>query len=253
MKEEFEQLFNKKGFHIGILTLIIFLVIIFAGFISLKYQVEGEKNTPFIISKVLVISSAEGKDREQKNEEMKWNFDINQNNDIYVYIDKNGKNGKSDSISEVNIKNLEIKKENNKGKVKFYKPDITNNEVIFSNKNEFETNDFIYLAEEKTDMKNMKISNQGGIVVFRCANNSISEYMGNEEEINHDLLLKKSNVNKEEIRFNIKFNLIIKLDSGKNYETTISLDLPTDNIIEEGTTSKEYSESEGFVLKRIKE
>ena len=250
MKEELERLINKKGFHIGVLVLIVFLIIMFAGFVSLKYQVEGEKNTPFKISKVLVISSAEGKDREEKKEEMRWNLDINQNNDIYVYIDKNDKYEKIDSISEVIIKNLEVKKENEKGEIKFYKPDITNNEIIFSNNKELEEREFIYKGNEKTDMKNMEISNQGGIVIFRCANNYISEYLGNDEEINHNLLLKKANVQEYDIKIKLEFNLIIKLSSGKNYETTISLDLPSDNLVEEGTSSKEYNASEEFILKR---
>ena len=50
------------------------------------------------------------------------------------------------------------------------------------------------------------VSNQGGIVEFRCANNNIGVYKSDEDtEINHGELLKKININEEDLYANIFF------------------------------------------------
>ena len=65
-----------------------FLVILFTVVISimLKYDVEGEKELPFSISKILIISTVDGSLNEDA--ENIWNIGITQVNDIYMYIDK---------------------------------------------------------------------------------------------------------------------------------------------------------------------
>ena len=63
----------------------------------LKYQVEGEKNMPFTISKLMLISNAEGVEKDEKSNV--WNMDIMQNNDVYIEIMKN-KNYKQQEIIE---------------------------------------------------------------------------------------------------------------------------------------------------------
>ena len=52
---------SKKDFiqKIGIIVIAVLIVVIIALLI-LKYEVEGEKNMPFRISKIIVVSSAEG-------------------------------------------------------------------------------------------------------------------------------------------------------------------------------------------------
>ena len=89
MKEIYTRIMNKKSFHIAIILFIIFIILITSGFIILRYQVEGETNMPFIISKISIISSSEGIDREEQIEGNRWNFDVSQNNDIYIYVEKN--------------------------------------------------------------------------------------------------------------------------------------------------------------------
>ena len=66
---------------------IILLIIFVVALISLKYNVEGEGNPPFTLSKISIISDVEGTDAE--DEQNKWNLAVNQNNDIYLYIKKN--------------------------------------------------------------------------------------------------------------------------------------------------------------------
>ena len=57
----------------------------------------------------------------------------------------------------------------------------------------------------------LKISNQGGIIAFRYSNDTISEYVSNDEEINHSELLKKSNITEEDLnaKLNFKYKVIV--------------------------------------------
>lgn len=251
MKEEWKNLTTKKSFHIGILLLIILIILLILGFITLRYQVEGETNMPFVISKISIISSSEGIDKDEPVEGNKWNFDINQNNDIYIYVEKNEEFEKQEAIEEIYIENIVMSKQNEKGTLKTYKPDITNANVIFSNKEENEIQNITYTADENSDMKNLKITNQGGIVAFRIANNKIAEYVANDEEINHNDLLKKINITQEELKINLQFDFIIKLSSGKKYKSTIDLELPLEGVIEKGTDSKEFVDMEKYIFKRV--
>ena len=253
MKEEWKNLTTKKSFHIGILLLIILIILLILGFITLRYQVEGETNMPFVISKISIISSSEGIDKDESVEGNKWNFDINQNNDIYIYVEKNEEFEKQEAIDEINVENIVMSKQNEKGILKTYKPDITNANVIFSNKEENEIQNITYTADENSDMKNLKITNQGGIVAFIIANNKIAEYVANDEEINHNDLLKKTNITQEELKINLQFEFIIKLNSGKKYKSTIDLELPLEGVIEKGTDSKEFVDMEKYIFKRVQD
>ena len=82
------ELKDKKIVHICIILGIIAIILIIAGIIMLRYQVEGETNLPFELSKMIVISTAESKEID-KVDNLKWNFSINQYNDIYLQFDKN--------------------------------------------------------------------------------------------------------------------------------------------------------------------
>ena len=84
MKEKIKQLTNTKQFHICMVFTIIVIILFIAGVISLKYNVEGENTPPFNISKISIISGTDGTDIEGAQE--KWNLEVSQNNDIYVYI-----------------------------------------------------------------------------------------------------------------------------------------------------------------------
>ena len=48
-----------------------------------------------------------------------------------------------------------------------------------------------YKGTLESNLKNLEIANQGGIVVFRYANDKVAEYTSNDEVINHNELLKK--------------------------------------------------------------
>ena len=85
---------------------IIVLVIAFVAFRIIKYQTEGEKNMPFNLSKIIVVSTAQKEDITQENGQNNlWNFNIIQTNDVYISIERNKNNTKKDE----KIKNIYIK------------------------------------------------------------------------------------------------------------------------------------------------
>ncbi len=240
---------GRKIFHTIVIVTIIFVILCVAGILILRYQVEGETNMPFSISKISIIQSVEGNELTEGEE--KWKFNVNQNNDIYVYIEKNSSYGKTEVIDSVEINNITISKTNQTGETKLYKP-VQDESVMFKNLAENEITDIKYQGDLESNIKEQKISNQGGIVAFRYAINNISQYRTNDgEEIDYSKLLQLSNVQKEDIQTKLTFNLTINLRNNRKYETTIEIDIPTDEIIEKGTVGIEKTDLQNIVFKRI--
>ena len=108
---------------------------------------------------------------------------------------------------------------------------------MFKNKTENEVNKIEYTGDIQSDIKNLKISNQGGLVVFRYAIENIGNYISNDDaEINHNDLLKKLNIENDNLKFKVSFDIIINLHSGKNYKATVNLDLPVGDVINKWST-----------------
>ena len=169
MKFGIKEIINNNFFHIGILLFIIIMVIFAVCLVSIKYDVEGETNMPYILSKIAIISSSQGNDKEEKVEGNQWNFAIDQDNDIYLYVEKNPEykedEKNKDTIKEIEINNIEATKENENGTLNIYKPDVENVNTIFSNVDENIVKNLKYEVAENVDMKEMQITNQGGIMV----------------------------------------------------------------------------------------
>lgn len=77
------------------------------------------------------------------------------------------------------------------------------------------------------------------------------EFKSNDEQILHTELLKKANIKLDDIKMKLTFDLTIKLEGKKEYKTTISLNLPNENVIEEGVSSTEKTDLENIIFKRI--
>ena len=250
MKEKIQQIINTKQFHIIMLLFIIFAILFVVGIISLKYNVEGEGNLPFYISKISIISNVEGTDVEDNTN--KWNLQVNQNNDIYLYIKKNDDYKDTEIIENVKLNNFNIEQNSKIGEIKLLKPDSNVESVIFKNITENEVDNIEYIGDMDSSIKEMKISNQGGLVVFRYAINNIGNYISNDDEqINHSELLKKLNVNNEDLKFKVSFDIYITLDGGKVYKSNIELELPVNDVVNQGTQSMEYTDLENIVFKRM--
>ena len=238
---------NKKYLKIVLAIIILTTILFIVGIILLKYNVEGETNMPFKLSKIAIISSSEGIDQEAPD--TKWAFNINQSNDIFLYLDQNEAYGKTEAIKSIKIDNIQTEG-NKKDNINLYKPEPQEEKNIFKNKEENKIETIEYLGDTKSDLKQLKISNQGGIIAFRCSLDNLATYTSNEEQISHPELLKKANINKEDLKIKLTFDLSLKLESKKEYKATIILELPIENVIEEGTTSTEITELKNIIFKR---
>lgn len=249
MRDRIQQIINTKQFHIIMVAFIIFAILFVVGVISLKYNVEGEGNLPFYISKISIISNVEGMDDEDTTN--KWNLKVNQNNDIYIYIKKNEEYKDTEIIESVRLDNFNIQQNSKVGEIKLLRPDTNVESVIFKNIAENETDKIEYIGSMDSSIKEMKISNQGGLVVFRYAINNIGNYISNDDEqINHSELLKKLNVNNEDLKFKVSFDICITVKERKIYKSNIELELPVNDVVNQGTQSMEYTDLENIVFKR---
>ena len=250
MKEKLKYLMSKKAFHISMLIVIVAIILFVLGIIILQYNIEGETNMPFILNKIALISSVEGTDKEAGSN--RWAFDISQNNDINLYIEKNKKYDKQEAIKSILIDNIDIQRNSEKGKINFYRPNTTESGVYFKNVEKNLVQTIEYKGAMQTDLKKLEISNQGGLIMFRVANDKIAEYISNDDEINHNELLKKANITVEDLKSKLSMDITIIIESGKEYKANIVLDLPVEGVIENGTSSQEITDTSNIIFKRIK-
>ena len=250
MKDKLRTLVSNKMFHLVVIIVIIVAILFFLGITILKYNVEGETNMPFVLSKISIISQSLGTDKTVEG--MRWAFDVNETNDIYLYIDKNEGNNQEELIKSVKIDSMNVNTAPTVGQTNFYKPDVTDVNLFFKDSAENVINSLEYVGDVESDIKNLKISNQGGIVAFRYSINNVAEYTSNDDEqIEHRDLLNKAGVDYNNLKSNISFDLTINLESGKVFKSNINLDLPLDNVVQEGVVSKEITDVEQFIFKRI--
>lgn len=246
-----EETRRKEKIKACIAIAVIVLAIIITGIISMKYYVEGETNMPFALSKITIVSTAEGVENEGTQE--KWNLSIFQNNDIYFSIEKNDNNKEDEIIKSVSIENIQVLENPKVGQIKTYMPNSSDGR-LFSYSDEYivQENKLTFKGASKSNSKTLEIGNQGGTAVIRFANTQIGAYISNEdEEIKHDgSLLQKLNVQNEDVSFKVSFDVVINLKN-KSYISNVVLDLPCeDDLIEQGTCSKEITDK--FVFKRVK-
>ena len=249
MLEKIKYLTSRKSFHIVMIIVIIAIILFVVGILVLRYNVEGETNMPFELSKISVISSSGGNSKEALD--TKWNYDIYQSNDIYLYVTKNDNYQSSEAISSILINNINVDGKY-KDKVKVYKPDSQEENQIFKNEESNLVQQIEYKGSMNTNLKNLEISNQGGLIVFRCLYDNLAEYASNDEVIDHQQLLGKSGINNEELKAKLTFDFVIKTESGREYSTNVSLDIPIGDVVGQGTTSMEITDMSQYIFKRIK-
>ncbi|MGN1327051.1 MAG: hypothetical protein ACI4VQ_03060 [Clostridia bacterium] len=237
----------KMSIALGVLLIIIMVVLI----IVIQYQIEGEKNMPYKLSKITIISTAEGEQNTNSDENLKWNLSVNQSNDIYFFIDKTS--SKDEIIDSVTISNVQITREPSKGKIKVFMPNSTEGRT-FVYKDEYIIEDKLeYKGGKSTNPQTLEIGNQGGYALIRFANTGIGEFTLDEDTIiKHDgTLIPKVGANEEEIKFEVNFDLTIQVNEIK-YRANITLNLPCDNVCEAGTTTQEITDISNIVFKRVK-
>ncbi len=236
-------------------ALILFIIVVTFGIVllvMLKYENEGEKNMPFDLSEMLVVSSVDELAKKENPDNMKWNLDINQYNDIYLKIEKNPDFNESAYIEKVVIENINIKTDE-QNHVYTYMPNSTEGNLFAYEDNFIVYSDLTYNGASQDNNKTLEIGNQGGRILFRIVNQGIGEYVSNDEgEIAYDgTLLKKIGVSEERLNIKVSFDLVIKTNIA-NYRGKINLDLPSGNILEEGICNLKQTDFSGIAFKREK-
>ena len=229
---------------------IVLIALLFTVFFMVRYEFEGEKNMPFEVEKILVISGVDTSEKESNEENMKWNVDINQFNDIYVLLKKKDDNNKGERISEVRVENLVVKNAPQKGEIKMYKPSEDENKNFDYKENSIVDGKLVFTGDDETNNSTLKISREGGTVKIRIANTKIGEFVSNEgEEIQYDgTLITKAGSNLDEIKADIKFDIVLVTDK-LTYRATIETEIPVENITETGVSQKNI-DIKNIVFKR---
>lgn len=206
----------------SLILLIIIIVVAIAIFTILKYEVEGEKNMPFNMGKIIIISSAvtgDGHDAQQninvnnekndpnninvnnepnntivkqnldgnstensQEEKYLWNEKVIQTNDVYIYIDKNENYKKDAVINSVKIENIQILESPKIGKIQVYMPNSIEGEVYNYVNNFLVDYSLTYNGALVDNKKTLEIGNQGGCICLSFANTQIGEYKSNEDK-----------------------------------------------------------------------
>ena len=240
----------KEKLKQGLVMLIIVVTFLITIFIMLKYKTEGETNLPYNLTKIMVISSAEANAKEQNENNNKWNLDINQYNDIYIEIGKNNEYKKQTYITEVKVENIYITNPN-KGTIEKYMPNPSEGKLFLYEDNLKIVDSLTYNGAEENNTKKLQIANQGGTILFRVVNRNISEFMSNDDsELKYDgTLLKRTNVNLNDVKVQMSFDLIIKTNK-TTYKGKVNIDLPCGNIEEDGVSKSIKTSFEDIIFKR---
>lgn len=249
---------NKKVQRIKFIIAII-VVIIVAVAIGVRihiYNKSGEKNMPYTISKIIVVSTARKNENidEQPTEgtQSVWNFDIIQNNDVYIEI--NNKNTKkNEKIKNVSIEDIQILEAPQKGNLKIYMPNSLDGDR-YTYTNEYEVGDSLtYRGADENSYKNLQLNRKGGIVSFSFTNKEVGKYVSGEDtEVTFDgRMLSKLNLKNEDLKSKVSFNLIIELDDEKKYSGKVELDINCEGLVENGTSKIEITDFSNIVFKRI--
>ena len=243
------ELKGKKIVHICVILGIIVLILIIAGIIMLRYQVEGETNLPFELSKLIVVSTAESNEIEAVAD-TKWNFSVNQYNDIYLEIQKNDEYTKNINIKNITFENFVIEKNSGAENIKLYRANSEGK--VVEDEAHLVGSSLTYKGEKETNLDELKISNQGSIILLRSVNQNVCEVRSNDEEIIHDgTLLAKGNANSEDLNYKLSFDVVIETSRDIKYKGTISIELPTGDVQTQGKTQLEKTDFSDVIFKRM--
>lgn len=236
----------KKCLFFSMLVIILLIVVC----IMLRYEVEGEKKLPFDVEKMLIVSTVDGKRIDDP--ENIWNIDIKQINDIYIYISKT-ENHSDELIKEITIENFTVNKAPEKGTVRIYRPTGELENLYVYSEQDYLNKSITYVGEKIDDLKSLEIGSSGGMIGFRVSLDEVGKFISNEgEEISYDgTLLKNIDVNNEQIKTNISFDLIIETNENVKFKGTYNLELPKGNIVEEGSSNLEITNFDDVIFKRI--
>lgn len=241
---------KKRIIHIYVVIFIVVMLILIAALFMFKYHVEGEKNLPFRVKKINIISTAESSLNQDENGV--WHAGILQKNDISFVIEKNSKYKKEETIKKVSFDNFNITKQNENMVVNIYRP--TNSVNTYNYIDEYKIqNSLEYFGAQETSTEEFQINNQGGLIGFSVTSDNLGEYIftENEKVPSDGKLLAKAGIKAEDMNFKLSFDLIIETETGHKFKSNMVLDLPTGDILKDGVGTLEDTELENVIFKRI--
>lgn len=241
---ERKNLVKRCLFLVVLAVIFLFVILIMA-----RYEEEGEKEIPFNIAKMLIVSSVNGVQNTES--EHVWDIDVSQVNDIYVYIERN--KNEDEIIKEIVFENFKTYPEN-MSNIKIYRPTGELEKLYLYSTEDYKEKSIAFLGTVKDDMKNLEIANIGGMCGFRLSNENLGKFVSDEEteEIIYDgRLLKKIGISNENVKLKLAFDIVIKTDDGINYRGNVIVDMPGDGLIEEGKTTIEINDFENIIFKRF--
>lgn len=241
-----KNLFKRCLFIIALA--VIFMVVIS---IMIKYEVEGEKTLPYSISKILLVSTVDGNDLGNNLPENIWNIGVTQVNDLYIYIDQTMETDAV--IKEVKFENFRITEAPQVGKIKLLRPTGEISNLYSYSEQDFLNSSITYTGGIIDDLKSLEVSNVGGIVGFRFAVEELGVFNSNENiEITYDgKLLSNLGLTVDQIKFKAAFDVIITTSENVSFKGTISIEMPVEKVIEEGSSSREITDFSDVVFKRV--
>ena len=152
--------------HVYVIGISIFIILAVVGLIMLRYSVEGERNLPFDIEEIHIISTGGGETA--RAYDGAWRMELFQENQIYFSIARNERYRRNESITSVVFDNFSIETENESGETNFYS---------FSEIGRFTLAEDYIIEEElkftgamETNLVEGQVNNQGGRVRFWSLN-----------------------------------------------------------------------------------
>ena len=241
---ERKNLVKRCLFLVVLAVIFLFVILIMA-----RYEEEGEKQIPFNIAKMLIVSSVNGVQNTES--EHVWDIDVSQVNDIYLYIERN--KNEDETIKEIVFENFKTYPED-MSNIRIYRPTGELEKLYLYSTEDYKEKSIAFLGTVKDDMKNLEIANIGGMCGFRLSNENLGKFVSDEEteEIIYDgRLLEKIGILNENVKLKLAFDIIIKTDDGINYRGNVVVDMPGDGLIEEGKTTIEINDFENVIFKRF--
>lgn len=262
--QKFKLIFALSVFFVLTIIVIIRLAI---------YQKEGEKNMPYTISKIIVVSKAnkyekdtestegeqpeesvQGEDQPVEEDNSMWKFDLIQTNDLYISIEKKDENiKKNEKIKSVSIGNIQVEENPIKGKLRAFMPNSLEGDR-YTYTNDYAINESLtYRGAESSNFQNLQISSNGGIIGFSMANTEIGKYISGEDEeiLYNGRLLSKLGITDADVKSKVSFYVVIELDNGKKYSGKVTVDINCEGLVENGTAQQEITDFSNVIFKRV--
>lgn len=209
-----------KGISIIIIAIVSVIVMIFIANILL--DTTGTINQGnFRVSDVIIESSASLTEVQDDKLEVKklsdFVFDVSQTNTISILLEANTE------ASQIKIENLKIEEPILKGNMNICQKDYDKYNITPEL-----TSIPIYLEREDGKYIIRLLLDNDKVIMDKSVDDTI-------EEIQYDATIFKSlNINTDDLKFKVSFDLVITDNVGKTVSTTISMNMPTDETFLKG-------------------